>query len=55
MESTEPASPSIETSHVPIARVLSGTSSSSSELVSLAEETDMPGKNAVDVLVVRRS
>jgi hypothetical protein len=53
-ESTEPASPSIETSLVPIARVLSGASSSSSELVSLAEETDMPGKNAADVLVVRR-
>lgn len=54
-ESAEPASPNIETSHVPIARVLSGRSSSSSELVSLAEETDMGGKNAADVLVVRRS
>ena len=54
-ESTEPASPSIETSHVPIARVLSGTSSTSSELVSLAEETDMAGKNAAELLVVRGS
>ena len=54
-ESTEPASPSIETSHVPIARVLSGRSSTSSELVSLAEGTDIPGKNAADLLVVRRS
>ena len=51
-DSAGPASPSIET---PIARVLSGRSSSSSELVSLAEETDMTGKNAADVLVVRRS
>ena len=57
-ESAEPASPRIETSHVPIARVLSGRSSTSSELVSLrngAEETDIRGKNAEDVLVVRRS
>lgn len=54
-ESAEPASPNLETSHVPIARVLSGRSSSSSELVSLAEETDIPGKNSADVLVVRRS
>jgi hypothetical protein len=54
-ESTEPASPSIETSLVPIARVLSGASSSSSELVSLAEETGIPGKTAAEVLVVRRS
>ena len=57
-ESAEPASPSIETSHVPIARVLSGTSSTSSELVSLRnapEETEIPGKNAADVLVVRRA
>jgi len=51
-DSAGPASPSAET---PIARVLSGRSSSSSELVSLAEETDMPGKNAAEVLVVRRS
>ena len=57
-ESAEPASPSIETSHMPIARVLSGRSSTSSELVSLkngSEETDIPGKNAAGVLVVRRS
>jgi len=57
-ESAEPASPRIETSHVPIARVLSGTSSTSSELVSLRnapEETEIPGKNAADVLVVRRA
>ncbi|KAF8271617.1 hypothetical protein EI94DRAFT_1568012 [Lactarius quietus] len=54
-ESAEPASPRIETSHVPIARVLSGRSSNSSELVSLAEESDLAGKNAAEVLVVRRS
>ena len=57
-ESAEPASPRIETSHVPIARVLSGRSSTSSDLVSLRngpEETDMSGKHAAEVLVVRRS
>ncbi|KAH9066601.1 hypothetical protein EDB87DRAFT_439999 [Lactarius vividus] len=56
-ESAEPASPSIDTSHVQIARVLSGASSTSSELVSLrnvSEETEIPGKHAADVLVVRR-
>jgi hypothetical protein len=57
-ESAEPASPRIDTSHMPIARVLSGRSSTCSELVSLrdgSEETDIPGKNAAEVLVVRRS
>ncbi|KAH9044222.1 hypothetical protein EDB84DRAFT_1668352 [Lactarius hengduanensis] len=56
-ESAEPASPSIDTSHVPIARVLSGASSTSSELVPLrnvSEETEIPGKNAAEVLVVRQ-
>jgi len=55
-ESAEPASPRNETSHVPMARVLSGTSSNSSELVSLrngSEETEISGKPAGDVLVVR--
>ncbi|KAI0305960.1 hypothetical protein B0F90DRAFT_947518 [Multifurca ochricompacta] len=36
-ESAEPASPSIETSRVPITRVLSGTSSGSSELLALRD------------------
>ncbi|KAH9993675.1 hypothetical protein BJV74DRAFT_832415 [Russula compacta] len=39
-ESAEPVSPRMETSHVPIARVLSGTSSTSSELLSLQGVTE---------------
>jgi hypothetical protein len=39
-ESAEPASPRIEISHMPIARVLSGTSSTSSELSALRTATE---------------
>ena len=55
VESAELASPRMDMSHVPIARVLSGTPSTSSEVLGLenaSSETRISGKNKAEILMV---